>query len=109
MLRKTSVAILVLACARTGAAAPPVTIDDLMKLRSIADICISPDGNTVAYVVSTPSLAQNEHQGSLFIVPARGGSSTALAQGTRILNAPVVRSQLQWSPDSAAITFLAFD
>ena len=34
----------------------PVIVDDLMKLRAIVDVRISPDGEHVAYVTSTPSL-----------------------------------------------------
>jgi len=48
----------------------PATVDDLMKMRSIVDVLISPDGQRVAYVTSTPNLATNEHDGALFVVPA---------------------------------------
>ena len=42
-----------------------VTVDDLMRVRSITDVRISPDGERVAYVVSTPSLPKNEHETAL--------------------------------------------
>ena len=51
----------------------PVTVDDLMKLRAIVDVRISPDGEHVAYVTSTPSLGTNEHDGALFVVDSTGG------------------------------------
>src|SRR5512132_3679230 len=86
----------------------PVTIDDEMKLRAVVDVSISPDGNTVAYVVSTPSLQKNEHEGALFIVKAAGGSPTRIGEAIRIFSAPTPRPQLRWSPDGAAITFLGF-
>ena len=54
-----------------------MTVDDLMKLRSIVDVRISPDGERVAYVVSTPSLPKNEHEAALFVVPAAGGTPIA--------------------------------
>src|SRR5688572_28170442 len=66
----------------------PVTVDDLMKLRAIVDVRISPDGDYVAYVTSTPSLGTNEHDGALFIVPAGGGKSTRLAEAIKIFNVP---------------------
>lgn len=50
-------AILVSLSGSSGAA--KVTVDDLMKLRSIMDVRISPDGAQVAYVVSTPSLGDH--------------------------------------------------
>ena len=64
--------------ALAAAAAPaevhrrPVTVDDLMRMRSITDIRIAPDGERVAFVVSTPSLTKNEHEAALFIIDARG-------------------------------------
>src|SRR5512143_79900 len=77
----------------------PMTIDDEMRLRAIVDVSISPDGNTVAYVVSTPSLEKNEHEGALFIVTAEGGSPTRSGDTVRIFSAPTPRPQLRWSPD----------
>ena len=58
-----------------AAAAPlrPVTMDDEMKFRAIVDVKIAPDGERVAYVVSTPSLSKNEHEAALYVVSARGG------------------------------------
>src|SRR5437016_2940552 len=44
-----------------GPAPRPVTVADLMGLRSISDVRISPDGSQVAYVVSRPSLEKDEH------------------------------------------------
>ena len=92
------------------AAAPrPITVDDLMKLRSINDVQIAPAGDRVAYVVSTPSLPKNEHEAALFLVPAAGGASTRLGESIRIFNVPTPRPQLRWSPDGSTISLVAFD
>jgi dipeptidyl aminopeptidase/acylaminoacyl peptidase len=87
----------------------PMTVDEEMRLRSIVDVRISPDGARVAYVVSRPSLEKNEHQAALFIVPAGGGASTALGDSVRIFNAPTPRPQLRWTPDSTAVSLVGFD
>jgi dipeptidyl aminopeptidase/acylaminoacyl peptidase len=87
----------------------PVTVDDLMRLRAIIEVRISPDGERVAYVVSTPSLPKNEHEAALFVVPAAGGTPTRLGESVRIFNVPVPRPQLRWSPDGATLSLLAFD
>ena len=60
-----------------------------MKLRSIVDVRIAPDGRRVAYVVSTPSLPKNEHEAALFVVPAAGGAPTRLGESVRIFNTPM--------------------
>ena len=84
----------------------PVTIDDLMKLRAIVDVQLAPDGQRVAYVVSTPNLPKNEHEAALYVVPAGGGASTRLGETVRIFNMPTPRPQLRWSPDGAVVSLL---
>src|SRR3954453_8327896 len=74
----------------------PISVDDLMKLRSIVDVQISPDGQRVAYVVSTPNLAKNEHEAALFVVPRTGGASSRIGETVRIFNIPTPRPQLRW-------------
>ena len=88
--------------------AAKVTVDDLMKLRSIVDVRISPEGERVAYVVSTPSLERNAHEAAIYVVSARGGDARRLAEGTRIFNARLPVPKLRWSPDGASISFLGF-
>jgi hypothetical protein len=66
--------------------ARPVTVDDLMAVRTVVDVRISPDGERVAYVLSEPSLEKNEHAASLYIVPYAGGSSRRLTHSTRLFN-----------------------
>lgn len=84
-----------------------VSVDDLMRLRSIADVRISPDGQRVAYVVSEPSLEKDAHEADLYLVPAAGGSPTRLTYGTRIFSQPRPAPHLRWSPDGTALSFIA--
>src|SRR5256884_2858463 len=88
------------------ASLPAFTLEDEMKMRAIVDVRISPDGERVAYVLSTPSLAKNEHEGALFVVPARGGEPKRLGETVRIFNTPVPRPQLRWSPDSSTVSLV---
>jgi dipeptidyl aminopeptidase/acylaminoacyl peptidase len=91
-----------------GAGLRPMTVDDEMKLRSIVEVRISPDGARVAYVVSRPSLEKNEHEAMLFVVPAGGGASTRIGASVRIFNTPTPRPQLRWTPDGAAVSVVGF-
>src|SRR3954466_724343 len=104
LLAAVGFALVALTTAPRTAGLRPTTIDDEMKLRAVVDVSISPDGNTVAYVVSTPSLPKNEHEGALFVVKADGGPSTRMGEAVRIFSAPTPRPQLRWSPDGAAIS-----
>jgi dipeptidyl aminopeptidase/acylaminoacyl peptidase len=94
---------------RPGAAGPLVTVDDLMKLRSINEVRISPAGDRVAYVASVPALPQNEHEPALFVVPVPGGAPRRLGESIRIFNLPSPRPQLRWTPDGSAVSVIAFE
>ena len=85
-----------------------ITVDDLMRLRSVVDVQIAPDGRRVGYVVSTPNLAKNEHEAALFVVPSTGGAPERLGESLRIFNRPAPRPQLRWSSDSSTVSLLAF-
>ncbi|HEY7821061.1 MAG TPA: S9 family peptidase [Vicinamibacteria bacterium] len=89
-------------------AAKPVDIDDLMAVRTVVDVRISPDGERVAYAVSEASLDKNEHVAVLWIVPYDGGEPRRLTHSTRIFNRPLPRPELRWSPDGKLLSFLAF-
>jgi len=82
------------------------TVDDEMAMRSLVDVAVAPDGSRVAYVVSTPVLARNEHEGALFVVPATGGTPARLGEKVHIFNTPTPRPQLRWSADSKAVGVL---
>jgi len=80
-----------------------------MRLRSLLDVRMSPDGERVAYVVSQPSLEKNEHAATLHVVPSAGGPSRRLGETLRIFNVPTPTAKLRWSPDGANLSLLAFD
>ena len=91
-----------------SAAPRPVSVDDLMRLRSISDVRLSPDGRQVAYVTSQPSYEKDEHEAALYVVPVAGGEPVRLTYATRIFNQPRPFPHLRWSPDGSRLSFLAF-
>jgi dipeptidyl aminopeptidase/acylaminoacyl peptidase len=97
-------AVMLTVCGTARAA--KVTVEELMKLRSIMDVRISPDGELVAYVVSTPSLERNAHEAAIYVVAARGGQPRRVAEGTRVFAPRVPAPKLRWSPDGASLCFL---
>src|SRR3989442_2978849 len=100
--------IAALAVSPVAAASRPVTIEDEMKFRSIVDVKIAPDGERVAYVVSTPNLPKDEHEGALYVVSAGVGAPTRLSESIRIFNTPAPAPRLRWSPDGSTLALLAF-
>src|SRR5215813_10830680 len=39
----------------------PFTIDDIMKLKTVVDVRISPDGSRILYVVTEPNLKESNY------------------------------------------------
>ena len=97
----------VVAMVATTAQTPrPVTIDDLMGLRTINDVKISPSGDRVAYTVSTPSVERNAHEAALFVMPASGGTPKRLAETQRIFTPALPAPRLRWLPDGKTLSML---
>src|SRR5262245_22485404 len=84
-----------------------VTIDDLMALRTINDVKISPAGDLVAYTVSTPSVPRNAHEASLFVIPAAGGTPRPLAFNYRLFVPALPAPRLKWRPDGSISALVA--
>ena len=84
----------------------PVTVDDLMRVRTIVDAKIAPSGDLVAYVVSTPSVEKNVHETALFVVAASGGVPQRLADDRQIFTPALPAPRLRWTPDGS-VSFLA--
>jgi dipeptidyl aminopeptidase/acylaminoacyl peptidase len=106
MMRVLAILVALLVSVSGTTEAAKVTVDDLMKLRSIVEVKISPDGKRVAYVVSTPSLGRNVHDAAISVVSVLGGDARRIAEGTRVFNTPLPAPRLRWSPDGASVSFL---
>ena len=101
-----SLLILAAAVALSAQAPRRVTIDDLMALRTINDVKISPSGDRVAYTVSTPSLERNAHEPQLFVMPASGGAAKRLAEAHRIFTPALPAPRVRWMPGGQRVSIL---
>jgi dipeptidyl aminopeptidase/acylaminoacyl peptidase len=102
-MKRTLVVCLVWSVAASAQAAKrPMTFDDILGLRSLAAVEISPDGRSVVYAVSGwehgDAWVRRSH---LWIVPAAGGAPRQLTFGDHGESSP------KWAPDSRSIAFLA--
>ncbi len=101
--RRLSAALLVVAALgpAAGAQSRRMELADLGRLVRVADPQISPDGKSVAVVVSHANYAQNRYDASLVLVDvATGVLRTALMERTGLASP-------RWSPRGDRIAFLA--
>ena len=55
----------------------PMTVEDVLALRSLSGISVSPDGQWVAYVVSARDMEEDRQETDVWVVPAAGGPADA--------------------------------
>ncbi len=77
------------------------TIDDLMRIKTLSDAQISPDGTRVLYVVSVPNVDQNQHDTDIWMVGTEGG------EPLRLTSSPKMDQLPRWSPDGRTVAFLS--
>ncbi|WP_421856766.1 S9 family peptidase [Oceanicaulis sp.] len=82
----------------------PLTLEDLFEIRQVSGIDISPDGDHVAFTVSTPrNVVAGEDDGTpqsaLFIASGPDAARPFITEGGA--------GGVEWTPDGDALTFLA--
>lgn len=79
----------------------PMTFDDLISMKRVANAQISPDGSRIAYVVNVISKEANKGQRSIQAVPTAGGAPQPLVTSNGNDDTP------RWSPDGTRLAFLS--
>ncbi len=80
-----------------GAQVP--TVDDLLGIETVSTARISPDGKTVAFVVTRADFDENANIGQIWLADVGSAESFQLTRGNRSSSNP------QWSPDGQWLTF----
>ncbi len=85
----------------SSALAGPFTASDMMKLKRLADPCLSPDGKWLAYAATDIDLAGGSRNSDLWLIPAAGGEARRLTTHPKSDHAP------RFSPDGGRLAFLS--
>jgi WD40 repeat protein len=78
----------------------PMTFEDMMKMRRLGDIAVSPDGKWVLFSATDVDLDKNTKTSHLWIVPVAGEQEKPLTISM------VGESRGRFSPDGQQIAFL---
>ena len=76
-------------------------LDDFSKVVRVSDPQISPDGKSVAVVISKANLDENRYEPDIVLVDIASGSQKKLVTGMLGVTSP------RWSPDGQQIAFMA--
>jgi dipeptidyl aminopeptidase/acylaminoacyl peptidase len=97
----TAVSLLALPASLFAQSKQPLTFERFLALKIAGDPQLSPDGSTVAFTVSEPSLQENRNVSRIWVVPAAGGPARALSTGPGSDFAP------RWAPDGRSLGFIS--
>ena len=97
-MKKSLLVILAVAASVYGRT---VEVDDLMRLVTISDPQISPDGKSIAAVVARPNVAEDRYDEEIVLVDIASGTQRTLTYERKGVNAP------RWSPSGDRLAFLA--
>ena len=82
----------------------PIQVEDLIKLKTIHSVKVSPDGSSLLYGVKTPpQQAGDKKESNLFLLDLTDKDATPF----QLTNHPSAESSPFWGPDSKTIYFLA--
>lgn len=93
----------VLSCAVliTATDTRPITFDDFIRIKRISDPQISPQGDQIAFVVTTMEKEKNTSNSDIWIQPAKGGEPWQLTSSAKADFNP------RWSPGGEKIAFIS--
>ncbi|MCL4511978.1 MAG: S9 family peptidase [Bacteroidetes bacterium] len=81
----------------------PLTVEDMWKVGRVSDPQVSPDGKTVAYVITNYSMEENKGTSAIYLVSIDGKDVREFNTGLKSSSDPV------WSPDGKEIAFVGDD
>ena len=94
-----SILLALLLQAAPAAAPKSPTIDQLVELRRVVSVALSPDGSQAAYVVREANWEENAFETEIWLADAAGGAPRRLTNAKKSSDAPA------FSPDGKRLAF----
>ena len=104
-LARYSAALVVVTCVSAlpaSAQTRGVTAEDYFAFETLGDPQFSPDGSTIAFVVTKVDKTQNRRRSEIWTVAADGSREPAV-----LTTAPQSSNRPRWKPDGSALAFLS--
>jgi dipeptidyl aminopeptidase/acylaminoacyl peptidase len=78
-----------------------MTVEDVLAVKSVGDVAISPDGRWVAYVLTERDVEMNGTRSDIWLVSSEGGAPVRLTYGPRVNRSP------RWALNGNWLAFLS--
>lgn len=78
-----------------------LTFDEFIGLGRVTDPQVSPDGKSVAFVITHHNKVENKTNSNIYLVPSAGGAVRQLTMAKGANNTP------RWMPDGKSLAFIS--
>lgn len=95
------VSLLLSLAARGQSAKKPLTLEEMISLKSIGTVAMSPSGQMVAFDVTSVDWQRNTFKSDVWLADTAGRQCYSVTKG------PDMNMAAAWSPDGQALTFLS--